>query len=83
MTEMIKKQVTEKDLQLSIIKSQLYNSVFLTEIGINQELDKLDLRALLLGISAILDKTILQITEMENTKWKHQTTLQKLLLLYY
>jgi len=68
MTEMIKKQVTEKDLQLSIIKSQLYNSVFLTEIGINQELDKLDLRALLLGISAILDKTILQITEMENTK---------------
>lgn len=65
---MIKKQVTEKDLQLSIIKSQLYNSVFLTEIGINQELDKLDLRALLLGISAILDKTILQITEMENTK---------------
>ena len=68
MTEMIKKQITEKDLQLSIIKSQLYNSVFLTEIGINQELDKLDLRALLLGISAILDKTILQITEMENTK---------------
>ena len=68
MTEMIKKQLTEKDLQLSIIKSQLYNSVFLTEIGINQELDKLDLRALLLGISAILDKTILQITEMENTK---------------
>jgi hypothetical protein len=65
---MIKKQLTEKDLQLSIIKSQLYNSVFLTEIGINQELDKLDLRALLLGISAILDKTILQITEMENTK---------------
>jgi hypothetical protein len=65
---MIKKQLTEKNLQLSIIKSQLYNSVFLTEIGINQELDKLDLRALLLGISAILDKTILQITEMENTK---------------
>ena len=68
MTKMIKKQLTEKNLQLSIIKSQLYNSVFLTEIGINQELDKLDLRALLLGISAILDKTILQITEMENTK---------------
>lgn len=68
MTEMNKKQLTEKDLQLSIIKSQLYNSVFLTEIGINHELDKLDLRALFLGISAILDKTILQITEMENTK---------------
>jgi len=59
---------TEKEINLTIIKSQLYNSIFLAEIGINQDLDKLDLRALLLGISAILDKTILQVTEMENTK---------------
>jgi hypothetical protein len=59
---------TEKEINLTIIKSQLYNSIFLADIGINQDLDKLDLRALLLGISAILDKTILQVTEMENTK---------------
>ena len=71
MTEMSKlktNHLTEKEINLTIIKSQLYNSIFLAEIGINQDLDKLDLRALLLGISAILDKTILKVTEMENTK---------------
>ena len=67
MTEMNKKQLTEQKF-LSAIKYQIYNSIFLAELGKKNNLDKLDIQALLYGISAILDKILLDVIEMEKTK---------------